>query len=139
MRFSIQLLVRSYPGHPVSTFSIQPVPELDAAGIDLENDDFLINPVTKDTQLMQGAIPWRGAREKDPLFFQMFIEFNTAVGDIVLDCTASTSNKFNCIFLSPIFWTPCFDIIAYIFYFTCRSVYSCLSQGRPPYCGHGVG
>jgi hypothetical protein len=92
MHFSIQLLVRSYPGRPVSTFSIQPVLELDAAGIDLENDDLLINLVTEDTQLMRGAIPWRRAREKDPLFLQMFIESTTAVGDIVLDCTASTSN-----------------------------------------------
>jgi hypothetical protein len=49
MRFSIQLLVRSYPGCPISTFSIRPEPELDAASIDLENDDLLINSVTKDT------------------------------------------------------------------------------------------
>jgi hypothetical protein len=68
------------------------VPKLDAASIDLENDDLLINLVTKDTQLMRGAIPWRGAREKDPLFLQMFIETTTAVSDIVLDCTASTGN-----------------------------------------------
>jgi hypothetical protein len=54
---SIQLLVRSYLRHPVSTFSIRPVPKLDVVGIDLEKDDLLINPVTKDTQLMQGAIP----------------------------------------------------------------------------------
>jgi hypothetical protein len=66
------------------------VPELDVVGIDLENDDLLINPVTKDTQLMQGAIPWRGAREKDSLFLQMFIESTTLSGDIALDCTAST-------------------------------------------------
>jgi hypothetical protein len=39
---------------------------------------------------MRGAIPWRRTREKDPLFLQIFIESTTAVGDIVLDCTAST-------------------------------------------------
>jgi hypothetical protein len=65
------------------------VPKLDAKGIDLDNDDLLINLVTKDTQLMRGAIPWRGAREKDPLFFQMFIESTTLLGDIILDCIAS--------------------------------------------------
>jgi hypothetical protein len=37
--------------------------------------------------LMRGTIPWRGARKKDPLFLQMFIESTTLVGDIVLDCT----------------------------------------------------
>jgi hypothetical protein len=82
--------VRSYLRRPLSAFSIRPVPELDVVGIDLENDDLLINPVTKDTQLMQGAIPWRGAREKDSLFLQMFIESTTLSGDIALDCTAST-------------------------------------------------
>jgi hypothetical protein len=54
--------------------------ELDATGIDLVNDDFLINPATKDTQLMQGAIPWRGARKKDPLFLQMFIKYTASTG-----------------------------------------------------------
>jgi hypothetical protein len=90
MHFSIQLLVRSYPGCPVSTFSIRPVLELDAAGIDLENDDLLINPMTKDMHLMRGAIPWRGAREKEPLFLQMFIKSTTIVGNIVLNFIAST-------------------------------------------------
>jgi hypothetical protein len=89
MQFSIQLLVRSYPGHPVSTFSIRPMPKLDATGIDLDNDDLLLNLVTKDMQLMQGAILWRGAREKDPLFLQMFIESTMLVGNMVLNCTAS--------------------------------------------------
>jgi hypothetical protein len=65
------------------------VSKLDATGINLENDDLLIKPVTKDTQLMRGAIPWRGARKKDPLFLQMFIESTTIVGDIVLDYTTS--------------------------------------------------
>jgi hypothetical protein len=101
MRFNIQLLVRSYPGRPISTFSIQYVLELDASGIDLENDDLLINPVTKDTQLMRGAILWRGARKKDPLFLQMFIESTTLIGDIVqLYCIHRY--EFNCIFFSPI-------------------------------------
>jgi hypothetical protein len=99
--------MRSYPRRPVSTFSIQPVPELDATGIDLDNDDLLINPVTKDTQLMQGAIPWKGAREKETLFFQILIESTTLVGDIVLDCTAST-----CMNSTVYFSLQSFDLLA---------------------------
>jgi hypothetical protein len=83
--------VRSYPEVPSSTFSIGPVVELDSIGIDVVVDDVLINLVTKDTQLMRGNTPWRGGREKDPLLFQLLIESTTQVGDIVLDCTASTS------------------------------------------------
>ena len=82
--------MRSYPRRLVSTFSIRLVLELDATGINLDNDDLLINLVIKDTQLMQGATPWRGAREKDPFFLQMFIESTMLVGDIVLDYIAST-------------------------------------------------
>jgi hypothetical protein len=86
--------VRSYPGLPPSTFSIGPVDELDSVGIDVVVDDVLFNLVTKDTQLKNGNIPWRGGREKDPLLLQLLIESTTQVGDIVLDCTASTSMYF---------------------------------------------
>jgi hypothetical protein len=87
----IQLLGRSYPEVPSSTFSIQPVAKLDSVGINVAIDDVLFNLVTKDTQLMRGSTPWRGGREKDPLLLQLLIEFTMQVGNIVLDCTASTS------------------------------------------------
>jgi hypothetical protein len=83
--------VRSYPGVPSSTFSIGPVAKLDSVGIDFVINDVLFNLVTKDTQLMRGSTPWRGGREKDPLFLQLLIESTTHVGNIVLDCIASTS------------------------------------------------
>jgi hypothetical protein len=86
--------VRSYPRLPSSTFSIQPVAELDSVGIDVAVDDVLFDMVTKDTQLMRDNSPWRGGREKDPLLLQLFIEFTTQVGDIVLDCTASTGTLY---------------------------------------------
>jgi hypothetical protein len=82
--------VRSYPGLPKSTFSIRPMYELDPIGIDVAVDDVLFNLVTKDAQLMRGSTPWRGGRKKDPLLLQLLIESTTQVGDIVLDCTAST-------------------------------------------------
>jgi hypothetical protein len=83
--------VRNYPEVPSSTFSIRPMAELDSVGIDVAVDDILFNLVTKDTQLIRGNIPWREGREKDHVLFQLLIEFTTHVGDIVLDCTASTS------------------------------------------------
>jgi hypothetical protein len=69
----IQLLVRSYPEVSSSTFSIRPMAELDSVGIDVAIDDVLFNLVTKDTQLMRGNTPWRGGREKDPVFLQLLI------------------------------------------------------------------
>jgi hypothetical protein len=89
LKFCIQLLVRSYPGVPSSTFSIGHVAELDSIGIDVAFDDVLFNLVTKDTQLMRGSTPWRGGREKDPFLLQLLIESTTQVGDIVLDCTTT--------------------------------------------------
>jgi hypothetical protein len=64
--------------------------ELDSVGIDVAVDDVLFNLVTKESQLMRGSSPWRGGREKDPLLLQLLIESTTQLGDIVLDCTAST-------------------------------------------------
>jgi hypothetical protein len=64
--------------------------ELDSVGIDVAVDDILFNLVTKDSQLMRGSSPWRGGREKDPLLLQLLIESTMQLGDIVLDCTAST-------------------------------------------------
>jgi hypothetical protein len=64
--------------------------QLDAVGVDLANDDLLLNSVTNDTQLMRGATSWKRAREKDPLFLQIFIEITILIGDVVLNCIAST-------------------------------------------------
>jgi hypothetical protein len=86
--------VGSYPEVPSSTFSIRPLAELDSVGIDVAIDDVLFNLVMKDTQLMRGSTFWRGGREKDPVLLQLLIESTTQVGDIVLNCTASTSTKF---------------------------------------------
>jgi hypothetical protein len=76
---------------PSSTFSIQPMVELDSVGINVAVDDVFFNLVMKDTQFMRGSTLWRGGREKDPLLFQLLIESTMQVGDIVLNCTSSTS------------------------------------------------
>ena len=85
------MLVRSYPKVPSSTFSIWPVTKLAFVGIDIAVDGVPFNLVTKDTQFMRGSSPWRGGREKGPLLLQLLIESTIQVGDIVLDCTTSTS------------------------------------------------
>ena len=90
LKFCIQLLVRNYLGVPPSTFSIQPMAELDFIGINVVVDDVFFNLVTNDTQLMRSSIPWRGGRQKDPLFFQLIIESTMQVFNVVLDCTIST-------------------------------------------------
>jgi hypothetical protein len=74
LKFCIQLLVRSYPRMPSSTFSVRLVAKLDSIGINVAVDDVLFNMVIKDIQLMRGSIPWRGGREKDPLLLQLLIE-----------------------------------------------------------------
>jgi hypothetical protein len=110
--------VRSYPEVPSSTFSIRPMAELDFVGIDVAVDDVLFNLVTRDTQLMRGNSPWRGGREKDPVLLQLLIESTTQVGDIVLDCTASTSTKFLIILSFVAFSVLIMTLLLTIFFFS---------------------
>jgi hypothetical protein len=116
---------------PSFTFSIQPMVELDSVRFNVAVDDVLFNLVTKDTQLMRGSTPWRRGREKDPLLLQLLIESTTQIGDIVLDCTASTSTLFlltslswpcECFFLFFCLYLPCF--------FAGTSVHACRKTGR---------
>ena len=41
-------------------------------------------------KLMNGFVPWWGAREKHPIFMQMFIEALCKPGAVVIDVIAST-------------------------------------------------
>jgi hypothetical protein len=86
-------MVKTFIGASEPAFSLQPVEELEALDIDVSTDDVLHNLVTKESQLMRGSIPWRGSREKDPLLLQMLIESTTSVGNLVMDCTASTGKS----------------------------------------------
>lgn len=91
-RFWVLLYVReSMKDTPVeSQFALRIIPAVQQAGIDLEADDLLHNFTTSKTQLMNGSIPWRGAREKDPCLLQILIEASSDPGDVVLDYNAST-------------------------------------------------
>jgi hypothetical protein len=90
MRFGITLIMRTMSGKPASNFSFQPVPALDRHGVDVSRDDILQNLVSREDQLMNGATPWQGPREKSSLLMQMLIQSCTSHGDVVLDCTAAT-------------------------------------------------
>jgi hypothetical protein len=60
------MLVRDPLSAVASTFRLRSIPEIENAGIDLYEDELLHNFVTRESQLMNGAISWRGSREKDP-------------------------------------------------------------------------
>jgi hypothetical protein len=86
-------MVKTFVSASEPAFSLQPVKELEALGIDVSIDDVLHNLVMKESQLMRGSIPWRGSREKDPLLLQMLIESTASIGDLVMDCTALTGKS----------------------------------------------
>lgn len=73
-----------------SNFQLQKNANAFNSDLDLQCDDLLHNFTTKDSQLMKGSIPWRGAREKDPKFVQILLEACTRPGDLVMDYNAST-------------------------------------------------
>ena len=74
MRFGICLAARSIVGVPRSKFSFHPIPALEPFGVDVALDDILQNYMSKADQLMNGRMPWRGAREKSTFFMQMLIQ-----------------------------------------------------------------
>ena len=78
-----------------SQFSIRENRELSDVGLHVEHIDTFFNLTTVKSQLMRGNSPWRGAREKDPLFMQVLLECFSKPGDIVLDWTASTGMILN--------------------------------------------
>ncbi len=73
-----------------SNFTFRCTLTMEKAGMDIGRDDILMNFTTKGDLEMNGTKPWRGARQKDPRFFQLLIEATTDEGDVVFDVTAST-------------------------------------------------
>lgn len=53
-------------------------------------DDILQNLVFPEDLAMNGSLPWRGAREKSHVLFNMIIESCSRLGDVILDATANT-------------------------------------------------
>ncbi len=89
MQFGISLYVKSSAGQNPTKFFFQSVPAHDVVGINIGRDDILQNFCGRDDVAMNGDKPWRGSREKAPLFLQMLIEASSSRGDVVMDCTAS--------------------------------------------------
>ena len=73
-----------------SKFAFKRTQMMKKAGVDVEIDDMLMNYMHEDDLSMNGSKPWRGAREKDPRFFTLFLEATSSEGDIIMDCSAST-------------------------------------------------
>ena len=99
LKFTAILLVRSFS--VTTRLKRKPLPfqmnidkDLSENGMNLD-DDVLYNFTDASSQLMKddGVTPWRGPREKHPLFFQCLIDAFTKPEGIVADLTAGTSIK----------------------------------------------
>ena len=86
MRFSILLVVRE----KAPPFQFRTVPSHDDVGINVGKDDILQNFCGRDNVAMNGGTSWRGSREKARAFMQMVVEALSALGDVIMDCTAGT-------------------------------------------------
>ena len=58
--------------------------------VSVRDDDIIFNYTSENDQLMDGSVPWRGAREKNWDAYQMFIESLTKPYGVIVDVTAST-------------------------------------------------
>jgi hypothetical protein len=86
------VLIRDIPTAAASAFYLHSIPEIENAGIDFYKDDVPHNFITRESQFMNGSIPWKESREKDPLLLQLLLEVGTKIGDIVIDCTTAISD-----------------------------------------------
>lgn len=94
------LFVKDLGAKGKSNFSFRLTDYLKEKGLDFERGDMMMNYTKETDQAMDGAKPWRGAREKDPRFFACLIDAVSDEGDLVVDCTAATgisSNSFQCL------------------------------------------
>lgn len=84
--FGVTLLVKDLKSKGESKFAFKRTLTMKKAGVDIENDDMLMNYMHED-----GNKPWRGAHKKDPRFFTLLLEATSNEGNVIVDCTASTS------------------------------------------------
>ena len=91
-KFGVTLLVKDLGSKGISKFSFKTTTTMMKAGVNIGTDDMLMNYTHADDMAMNGDTPWRGGREKDPRFFTILLEATSVTGDLILDCTASTSD-----------------------------------------------
>jgi hypothetical protein len=87
-RFRIFLYRRAKKDNMAISFNKNEV--LVKEGVSVKDDDIIFNYTSEKDQLMDGLVPWRGAREKHRDIYQMFIESLTKSGGVVMDVTPST-------------------------------------------------
>ena len=87
-----------------SAFRFQECKALTDSSVDFLSDDVVHNFTTSDTQLMNGDVPWRGAREKDPALLRLLIEATTKPGNVVFDYNASTGRFSAFIYIGFLFF-----------------------------------
>ena len=90
-KFGVTLLVKDLGSKGVSRFSFKTIATMMKASVDVGTDDMLMNYTHADDMAMNGDTPWRGGCKKDPRFFTILLEATSFAGDLILDCTASTS------------------------------------------------
>ncbi len=89
-KFGITLVVKDLGVKGKSNFSFKLTTTMVKAGVDIAEDDMVMNYTYLDNMTMNDEKPWRGAHEKDPWFFQNLLEATSVEGDVILDCTTST-------------------------------------------------
>ena len=77
----------------ISKFSFNTTATMTKAGVNVGTNDKLMNYTHADVMVMNGDTPWQGGRGRDPRFFTILLEATSVKGDLILDCTAKTSDN----------------------------------------------
>jgi hypothetical protein len=142
IKFTAIVLVRSFSD--TSRLKRKPLPfqmntdkNLSENGMNLD-DDVLYNFTNASSQLMRddGITPWRGPREKHPLFYQILIDVFSKSEGIVADLTVATGIKhfiFALIFFEIIYslqtkMLSFVVILITVYYMFDRALHTCLPR-----------
>ena len=90
-KFGVTLLVKDLGSKGINKFSFKTTATMMKAGVDVGTDDMLMSYTHADDMTMNGDTSWRGGHKKDPRFYTILLEATTVARDLILDCTASTS------------------------------------------------
>jgi len=91
LSYILGFCVRVVQGRSKSRFSFYPVPSLEPSRINVGENDMLRKSCNEVDMTINGTIHWCGLREKSPELMHILVEATTSIGDVVMDCTTSTS------------------------------------------------